>query len=118
MFRDRSGDIMVRLRDVVRQQIVAADATSLVAAAILATSAARLLMSASASVPALTAPSSSRTEVKPGDGISSEPPALTARPRSWSAPIGDDHAVEAPFVAQNLLQQMLVFVGVAPLTSL
>ena len=26
MFRDRSGDIMVRLRDVVRQQIVAADA--------------------------------------------------------------------------------------------
>ena len=27
-------------------------------------------------------------------------------------PIGDDHAVKAPFVAQNLLQQMLVFVRV------
>ena len=29
-----------------------------------------------------------------------------------SAPVGDDHAVEAPFVAQNLLEQMLVFVRV------
>ena len=29
-----------------------------------------------------------------------------------STPIGDDHAVKAPFVAQNLLQQMLIFVRV------
>ena len=113
MFRDRSGDIVVRLRDVVRQQIVAADADELGRRRDFGDFRGTLV------------------DVRLGERARFDRAFQLAHGgETWrrhfqraagfdgcdcgvgAAPIGDDHAVEAPFVAQDLLQQMLVFVGV------
>ena len=103
MFRDRSGDIMVRLRDVVRQQIVAADADELGRRRDFGDFRGTLV------------------DVRLGERARFDRAFQLAHGgETWrrhfqraagfdgcdggvgAAPIGDDHAVEAPFVAQHV----------------
>lgn len=102
MFRDRSGDIMVRLRDIVRQQIVAADADELGRRRDFGDFRGTLVDVRLGERARFDRASSSRTEVKPGDGISSEPPALTAATAELEPPQSETTMPSKPHSSRRI----------------
>ena len=113
MFGDRSGDIVVRFRDVVLEQVVASDADEFGRGGDFGDFGGALVdvrfgqrSRLDRAFQLAHGSEARRRHFQRAAGLDGGDGGVGA------APIGDDHAVEAPFVAQDLLQQMLVFVGV------